>query len=122
MILKRKGLYYYDGKKIWQKYMSLGRAATYDKIRRWCLEEGMVNQETGIVSKWGPKFAMWRYAIRNPEEAYEAYKLRFMEYGEFPTFREFCQDVADHAYTRRTMVINYKEKELFVRKYLQDSQ
>lgn len=121
-MLKRKGLYCYDGKKIWERYMSMGRAATFEKLNNWCLQEGMVNQDTNRVSKWGPKFSMWRYAIRNPEEAYESYKLRSMEYGEFPTFEEFCQDVADHAITRRTMVINYKEKERFVQKYLQGQQ
>lgn len=118
---RRTGLHYYDGKAIWEKYMSMGKAATYKKILFWCNETGMVNPATGKASFMGPRFAMWRYAIRNPEEAYKPYFEWQREYGNFPTFKEFCEDLSDHAYTKKTAIVSPKEKEEFIEKYLSET-
>lgn len=66
----------------------------------------------------GPVWAMWRYAIQNPEEAFEAYKQWQFEYGNFPTFRDFCEDVYDHANTTKSTVTNEDDKKEFKKKYL----
>lgn len=117
-LTKNTGLFFYDGKRIWEYYMSLGRAATYKRVRQWCADVGMVNPQNGKVSMMGPRFAMWRYAIRNPDEAFVAYQEWQREYGNYPTFNEFCQDCVNHAYTKKTCIVSPREKQEFVEKYI----
>lgn len=109
---------FYDDKLLWETYMGWGRAATYARLREWCLQNGMYNPITGKVSQMGCFWAMWRYAVHNPEEAYEAYRKWQFEYGLFPTFEDFCKDVYAHAFERRAMVTGKKNKAVFYAKYI----
>lgn len=100
--LKRPRIY--DGKRLWEEYHSWGRAATHDKLREWALANGMVNTRSGKVSQMGPFFAMWRYALHNPEEAYPAYERWAKEYEEYLVpegmdidFKAFLKDIREHA-------------------------
>lgn len=118
MGLTRISKRYFDDRLLWKTYMGWGRAATYSRLRAWCIQNGMVNPETGKVSQMGVYWAIWRFAVRNPEEAYEDYKLWQMEFGNFPTFQEFCIDLYLHAYAKKAIVIGKKKKKEFIEKYL----
>lgn len=93
----------YDGKVLWQVFMGMGRAASYKKLSEWAAENGMVNPRTGKVSEMGPNWAMWSYAMRQPEEAFEAWKKwawehedELAESGIEPTWERFLKDVKEH--------------------------
>lgn len=97
----------YDGKAIWEKYMSLGRAATNPKILEWCKEVGMYDPKKGRPSVMGPYWAMWRYAVMNPKEAYPHYEKWAEEHREELIhkgihkidFDLFLRDLQEHAMT-----------------------
>ena len=72
-ILRRKK---YPEKEIWEKFMGMGAAASYPKIRNWLREKGYVGK-----MQMGPVFAMWRYAVKNPEEAFPLYQKWHFEYA-----------------------------------------
>lgn len=112
----------YDGEKIWIEFMSMGKAATYQKIRGFCSRNGMVNPMTGRVSQMGPVYAMWRYAFKNPETSYEYYRKWKMEFGEYPTFQDFCIELWDHARSECREVTSEKYKKIFKEKYLRHIQ
>lgn len=72
-ILRRKK---YPEKEIWEKFMSMGAAASNPKIRNWLmLEKGIKPSQMGHI------WAMWRYAVKNPEKAYPLYKVWHFEYA-----------------------------------------
>lgn len=109
---------FYDDKLLWETFMGWGRAATYKKLREWCIDQGMVNPDTGTVSQMGVFFAMWRYAVNCPEEAYKGYQEWQMQYGNFPTFEDFCKDVLAHAFSKKAIVVGKRKKRDFVRQYI----
>jgi hypothetical protein len=101
-VLKRKKLY--DGKDLWEYYHSLGKAATHGKLREYAKTRGMYSHRKGVPSQMGPYWAMWRYALRNPEEAWPAYEKWAKEYeGELIAqgidinFQNFLEDIREHA-------------------------
>lgn len=90
----------YDGERLWKQYMSWGAAATHKKLRGWVESVGMCNPEIGRPSQMGPFFAMWRWAIRNPEEAYPHYKSWWFETDPLhcePSYEDFLKDLRKHA-------------------------
>lgn len=56
--------------------MSWGAAASHIKLRRWLKEEKGLDIETKGM---GSFFAMWLWAIRNPELTYPQYKKWYFE-------------------------------------------
>lgn len=97
----------YDGRKLWEVYHSMGRAASYAKLNTWARNNGMANPETGDVKGMGPNWAMWAYAMDNPEKAFPAYKAWALEHqtellsfgiepSEENLWRKFLEDVKDH--------------------------
>lgn len=58
----------YNEKECWDKYMSLGAAASTQRMLNWH------RLENGFGTRMGPVFAMWRWAVKNPEECYPQYK------------------------------------------------
>lgn len=97
----------YNGKKLWEYYHSMGRAASYDKLNKWAKDNGMANPETGEVSQMGANWAMWSYAMDFPEEAFPHYKAWALEHQtellssgidltEENLWRKFLEDVKDH--------------------------
>lgn len=117
-LTKRAGSRFYDGKILWEQYMSMGKAASYTRLQKWCIANGMVNPASGKTSHAGPRFAMWRYAVKNPEEAYVSYQKWQQEYGLYPSFEEFCLDLYDHSETTKQCIVSYKEREKFKEKYI----
>lgn len=94
----------YDGKKLWEVYMSWGAASTHSKLREWAVSQGMVNPLTGKVSQMGAFYSMWRWAVRNPKEAYPHWQKWISEYmgalvttGFLPTYENFLRDLKKHA-------------------------
>jgi hypothetical protein len=97
----------YPDKELWEKYMSWGKAASHLKLRRWLIENGFSIKEYGMGAFW----AMWRYAIRNPEEAFPLYKKWYFETASdvkpnpdvidpVVTFQDFLEDCRLHARQR----------------------
>lgn len=104
-----------DDKECWDTYMSWGAAASHKKLRLFMQEKNQVN-----VSVMAPFFAMWRYAIRNPEETFTQYKKWFFETASQEgldgniTFDDFLQDLKQHgkmeALLSRSRYIEFCEK------------
>lgn len=90
----------YDDKECWEKYMDWGAAASHKKLRGWLQERGT------STSPMGPFFAMWRHAIRNPEETYPQYRKWFFETASQEgsdgnvTFEEYLLDLKKHGRMR----------------------
>jgi hypothetical protein len=64
----RKLIKLYNEKECWEKYMSWGAAASTQRLLNWH------RAEHGFGTRMGPVFAMWRWAVNNPEECYPQYK------------------------------------------------
>lgn len=84
--------------------MGMGRAASNPKLLAWCQENGMFDPKLGRPSNMGPTWAMWRYAVANPKEAWPSYKGWAMEHmdelvanGINLSFGLFLQDLKRHA-------------------------
>lgn len=112
----------YDGERIWKKFTSMGAASTTEKLNQWCESVGMVNEALGKVSHMGPTWAMWRYAFRNPEEAYPQYKSWAEEYrnelvisGKKITKELFYEELSLKG--KHTTVVGDKEYFAFCEKY-----
>lgn len=71
---------FYDGEKLFKKYCSMGAAATYEKLFEFAKGQGMFDPDTGKPSNMGMHFAMWRWALRNPEEAWKYYEPYIREF------------------------------------------
>lgn len=104
--LVKPGRQVYDGEALWEKYHSMGRAATYDKLAEWATDQGMKRAKSKKATRMGVYFAMWRYALRNPEAAYPAYEKWAKGYeeeltieGVEVTFKMFLKDIEKHALT-----------------------
>lgn len=97
----------YDGKALWEYYMGMGVEASHRKLIEWATKQGMVSPDKTTASRMGPFWAMWRYALRHPEEAFPAYKQWMFETDKFhrsPLFEEFLMDVAHHARKGKSIV------------------
>lgn len=112
----------YDGKKLYEIFMTGGRGSTYEKLREWCRANGMYSPEKGEPSRMGPYWAMWRYAFHNHEEAYPLYERWAKEYiayegveGYEPTKETFLKELEYRA--RRREVAKPKEYEEFCEKH-----
>jgi hypothetical protein len=105
--LMKKDTKIYDGKRLWEAYTGMGLAASYKKLNKWAEVNGMTNPMTGKASQMGPACAMWRYALKNPDEAYPFYQKWAEEYRGFsdiePTFENFLKEISHHA--RNTAVV-----------------
>lgn len=99
----------YDGKELWEMYMSWGAASSHRKLRGWLLDERGIKS-----SQMGPFWCMWRYALKNPEEAFPAYKKWHFDTASNRsdgvvidgniTFEKFLEDVRNHAKGKKTVV------------------
>lgn len=58
----------YNEQECWDKYMSWGAAASVPRLLAWH------KSENGFGSRMGAVFAMWRWAIKNPEICYPQYQ------------------------------------------------
>ena len=90
-----------DDKECWEQYMSWGAAASHVKLRAWLLSEKGIR-----VTQMTPFWAMWRYACRNPQEAFPAYQKWWAEtaFAEKEkvidpnvTYEQFLDDCKTHA-------------------------
>jgi ABC-type nitrate/sulfonate/bicarbonate transport system substrate-binding protein len=70
----------------------------------------MYNFRNGKASPMGPYWAAWRYALRNPKEAYPAWEKWAKEYlselaeqGIEINFEKFLEEIKEHA--RRGAVV-----------------
>lgn len=102
----KPGRQVYNGKSLWRKYCSMGRAATYDKLAKWATSQDMKRSKSKSATRMGVYFAMWRYALRNPEAAYPDYEKWATQYqeeltieGVSVTFEMFLKDIKKHAKT-----------------------
>jgi hypothetical protein len=98
----------YNGKQLWETYHSWGKAASIPRLNEYANAQGMFSSEKGEVSKTGPFVSMWRYAFRNPEEAYphyekwaREYETQLIERGVELNFGSFLIDLREHAKTYR---------------------
>lgn len=116
----------YDDKLCFETYMKWGAAATHRKLREWCKQVGMVNYMTGRPSQMGAFWALWRYAMQNPEEGFPLYKewwyhttLPMSEFGRVnphATFEDFLGDIQNHAYNNKS-IASQSKYEAFCEKY-----
>jgi hypothetical protein len=88
---------------LWEVYHSWGRAATGDKLVAYAREKGWFNPRKGEPSRMGPRWAMWRYAFRNPKEAYphfekwaNEYRVELIENDINISFESFLKEVKEH--------------------------
>lgn len=96
----------YDDKRLFERYMKWGAAATHEKLRQWCLEHGMFNPSLGRPSHMGAYWAVWRYALENPEEGYPLYREWWYESDprkRIPTFKHFLINIQTHAYNKNSI-------------------
>lgn len=112
----------YDGEKLFRYYCSLGRASSNKKLKEWAKTVGMVNPETGTASHTGPLYSMWRWAIRNPEQAFpvykewaNAYESELVANGIEVNWNLFLRELANHAENKS--IVSEKERKEFCKKY-----
>lgn len=105
-VLKETG--FYDGEKLFQTYMSWGKAASHRRLREWCREVGMVNPATGEASHMGAYWAMWRWAFYNLHEAFPYYQDAMNQYGKFPTLEDFAREIYNRSKSRPEIVSKKK--------------
>lgn len=110
----------YNGKELWETYMSWGAAASHRKLRLWFEEKGVK------ASQMGAFWAMWRYALGNPEEAFPAYKKWWFETASNQSdgvvvdsnvdFQKFLEDIRNHAYGK-SCIVGRRTYRTFCKKY-----
>jgi hypothetical protein len=106
----------YNEQECWEVYMGMGAAASQKKLINWLWEERRIK-----ASNMGPVWAMWRWALKNPEQCYEQYKKWWFESASQEgvdsnvSFRDFLEDVKHHC--RHRSMGSRKEYEDFCAKY-----
>jgi hypothetical protein len=81
-LLTRKKIYSRDKEKeLWEVYWGWGRAATNSRLIEYARSKGWFDPEKGEPSPMGPRWAMWRYAFRQPQEAHKPFKNWLKEYA-----------------------------------------
>ena len=101
-ILSRDGLY--EGKVLWEEFHSWGAGSSARRLLAWAKQNGMLNPVKPQKGHMGPIWAMWRYALENPEEAFPAYKAHAEQYPtqllekgiSEVTFDLFIKDIWEH--------------------------
>lgn len=77
---------FYEGKLLFETFCGWGAAASNNKLIEFA------RQRYGRASQMGPSYSMWKWAFRNPEEAYEFWKNYYFEAfpeEQQPTFNDF---------------------------------
>lgn len=99
----KQGRDVYDGEKLFRVYHEWGRAAGYSRLEKWANEHGMYHPGRGKASKMGAYFAMWRWALRNPQKAWEIFEPWAREYeneltaaGVEINYQEFMKVIERH--------------------------
>lgn len=64
-----------EEKELWVKYHSWGKAASTEKLLEFAYSRGWFSPEKGKPSRMAPYVAMWRWAFKNPKEAYPHWEL-----------------------------------------------
>ena len=82
----------YDGEDLFRTFCGWGAAASNPKLMKYAEEK------YGQSSQMGPLYSMWKWAFRNPEQAYPLWKEyhfeRFPDRPQ-PTFEEFTQHLLE---------------------------
>lgn len=101
----------YDEKGCWNRFMEMGAAYTVRKLNSWHKEK------YGFVSHMGVQWAIWRYACKNPETAYDQYKVWNLGFG-FRDFLKKCQRIAKGTgNSRRDSILGKRAYRQFCQKY-----
>lgn len=103
-----------DGKEaFYLRYVEMGTAGSWTKVRDHYKNKGKVSSETGKPFKtMGFYHSAWRWAVRNIEEAKEIYTKYCLMYGE--SLGENWVDVINQ---RAKRYLNKKEQREFFEKH-----
>lgn len=78
---------YLDGEKLFTVYWAeMGSARSYAKLQKWCEANKIVNPKTQKVpGRMGLWKSMYRWAVNNPDKAYEIAQQGFRDSGDYLT-------------------------------------
>lgn len=76
-----------DGEKLFTVYWAeMGSARSYSKLVRWCESNKVINPKTQRPpNRMGIWKSMYRWAVNNPDKAYEIAQKGFLDDGKFLT-------------------------------------
>lgn len=103
----------YDGELLFKTWCSWGLASGHDRLIEFS------RSTYGQASQMGPYFAMWRWALENPEKAFEYWKeWYFHNYPdrEPPTFEDFLLVLRERGKTNKN-IAPPKKLERFCARY-----
>lgn len=64
-----------DGERLFKYYYEvMGDARSTSKLVEWCKTQGMVNSKGKSPTRMGVWLAMWRYALKNEQQARKFYE------------------------------------------------
>ena len=81
MILNK--LKFMDGEALFKRYIEMGKGGSIAKLARFAQQQGWNNPKTGkMPTRVGVWCSMWRWALRNPQEARKIYDQYVLEFGQ----------------------------------------
>lgn len=91
---------YLDGEKLYKAYwVEMGNARSYDRLVNWAAANKMVNPKTGKTTRMGVWKAMYRWAVNNPEKAYDYMNEGLRDSGEIIDRERFIQEMKEKVLT-----------------------
>lgn len=90
-----------DGEKLWRVYwIDMGSARSYQKVVNWCASNGVINPVTNQkLTRMGAWFAMWNWAKKNSDVAYEIANQGAMDNADFITPERWEHELQQKVWT-----------------------
>lgn len=94
--MKKFGESYLDSKKLFEVYwVDMGAARSIKKVVEWCRSNGMINPITGKPpTRMGVWKGIYRWALKNQDEAYAIAQKGVSQHGDFITPEEWKLNMA----------------------------
>ncbi len=108
---------YLDGEKLFTVYWAeMGTARSYIKMVNWCISNKVINPKTQKPpTRMGIWKAMYRWAVNNPDKAFEIAQRGFRDAADILTRERWDQEMAEkvnisyqsESFTRRWKQTNH---------------
>ena len=94
--MKKFGESYLDSKKLFEVYwVDMGAARSIKKVVEWCKANGMINPINGKPpTRMGVWKGIYRWALKNQDEAYVIAQKGVSQHGDFITPEEWKLNMA----------------------------
>lgn len=101
---------YLDGEQLFRRYWSMGVNRSINKLQKELAQEGVTSSQNGKTPiKMTIWKAMWRWAVDNPDEAYQIVLAGLRDSGDYVTPEQWEREVLEKRATAYQSKKSYRK-------------